>query len=76
MYLLDTTHCIALFSNKPDVVQKLRVLGRQKISTSIIVRGELFFGVYKAERFTENLQQIKTFLDYIQVHLSKFEKLL
>jgi tRNA(fMet)-specific endonuclease VapC len=69
MYLLDTTHCIALFNNKPDVVQKLRVLGRQKISTSIIVRGELFFGVYKAERFTENLQQIKTFLDYIQVHL-------
>jgi len=69
MYLLDTTHCIALFNNKPSVVQKLNELGKLKISTSVIVRGELFFGVYKAERLTENLQQINTFLDYIQIHL-------
>jgi tRNA(fMet)-specific endonuclease VapC len=69
MYLLDTTHCIALFNNKPNIVQKLNALEMLRVSTSVIVRGELFFGVYKAERFIENLQQIKSFLDYIKVYL-------
>jgi tRNA(fMet)-specific endonuclease VapC len=69
MYLLDTTHCIALFNNKPNIVQKLNALEKLRVSTSVIVRGELFFGVYKAERFIENMQQIKSFLDYIKVYL-------
>jgi len=37
MYLLDTTHCIALLNNNQSVVDKLKTLKNTEISTSLIV---------------------------------------
>ena len=67
MYLLDTTHCLRLFWGVLE--EKLSSLGRIIVSTSVISRGELIYGVYKSERIDENLDEIESFLGILDVYL-------
>jgi tRNA(fMet)-specific endonuclease VapC len=66
MYLLDTTHCLKLFWGVLE--EKLLKSGKIIISTSVITRGELIYGVYKSERIDENLVEIEKFLDILDVY--------
>jgi tRNA(fMet)-specific endonuclease VapC len=66
MYLLDTTHCLRLFWGILD--EKLLKLGKVIVSTSVIARGELLYGVYKSELVDENLVEIERFLDILDVY--------
>ena len=66
MYLLDTTHCLRLFWGVLE--EKLSSLGRIIVSTSVIARGELIYGVYKSERINENLAEIESFLGILDVY--------
>jgi tRNA(fMet)-specific endonuclease VapC len=66
MYLLDTTHCLKLFWGILE--EKLLKSGKIIISTSVITRGELLYGVYKSELVDENLAEIEKFLDFLDVY--------
>lgn len=66
MYLLDTTHCLKLFWGVLET--KLSSLGRVTVSTSVIVKGELLYGVYKSKRVDENLIEIENFLEFLDVY--------
>lgn len=69
MYLLDTTHCIAFLDGRLSIQQRLDMLGDVQLTTSVIVRGELLFGVFKAEQFIKNLQEVIDFLKDIEVYV-------
>jgi len=68
MYLLDTNHCSQLLENNPTVTQKLSDLGDVIVGTCVIVQGELVFGASISGQRETNLQQIKKFLDNINVY--------
>lgn len=68
MYLLDTNHCSQLLENNPTVTQKLSDLGDMIVGTCVIVQGELVFGASISGERETNLQQIKEFLDNINVY--------
>jgi tRNA(fMet)-specific endonuclease VapC len=63
-YLLDTNACIALMSPAPNPVQEQFTRTFQKGSsffTSSIVAFELWYGVCKSARVTENTRRYETF---------------
>lgn len=66
MYLLDTTHCLDLIWGFLD--EKLNLLDRALISTSVISGGELIFGAYKSEQVDENIKEVFDFLMDIIVY--------
>jgi tRNA(fMet)-specific endonuclease VapC len=68
MYLLDTNHCSQLLENNPTITQKLSDLGDVIVGTCVIVQGELVFGASISGQRETNLQQIKEFLDNINVY--------
>lgn len=67
MYLLDTNHCSQIINNHSAVIKKLTELNDVPVATCVIVRGELLFGAYKSERYSENLSNIKSFLKDIDI---------
>jgi tRNA(fMet)-specific endonuclease VapC len=68
MYLLDTTHCIALLNNRQSVVDKLTTLKNTEVSTSLIVCGELVYGAYISEHVSENLKRVEELIKLIKVY--------
>ena len=68
MYLLDSTHCIMIMSNKGSVLQKIESLIDTPISTCSVVIGELFFGAYKSDQTQLNIQLIEQFLNKMHVY--------
>lgn len=67
MYLLDTNHCSQIINEHPNIVKKLIELDDAPVATCVIVRGELIFGAYKSERRAENLRNIESFLNDIDI---------
>ena len=55
-FLLDTNIVVALFEDDPGVLQHLRQ--RPRISISITVLGELYYGAFKSAKLNENLKRI------------------
>jgi len=68
MYLLDSTHCIMIMSNKEAILQKIASLIDVPISTCSVVIGELFFGAYKSDQIQRNVQLIDLFFGRIYVY--------
>ena len=68
MYLLDTNHCSRIIFGEPAIVRQLEINSETGVATSVIVRGELFYMVAKSERKTANIQQIRAFLDTIDLY--------
>lgn len=58
-YLLDTNIVVAILNQEAGIEQHLK----EAIAyISSIVLGELYFGVYKSGRPTDNLRRIETFI--------------
>jgi len=68
MYLLDSTHCIMVMSNKENVLQKIASLVDVPISTCSVVIGELFFGAYKSDQTQRNVQLIEQFFNKMRIY--------
>jgi tRNA(fMet)-specific endonuclease VapC len=67
MYLLDTTHCLGYLFGFENTVSKFRDLGAEQLSTSVVVRGELLYGVYKSDQINENLSLVEKLFDIISL---------
>ena len=66
-YLLDTNICIYAINQRSDaVVERLRLEGRNNLTTSALVAAELAFGAEKSNR-SETKQQLLLFLSGLQV---------
>jgi len=68
MYLLDTNHCSRLIFGEPNLIQQLQLHSETGVATSVIVHGELLYMAAKSERTAANLQQIRAFLDTIDLY--------
>jgi tRNA(fMet)-specific endonuclease VapC len=69
MYLLDTTHCLYIMARFPRIEERLRTLGKTKLSTCVIVEGELLVGAYKSNSISDNIQEIEDFLKDMIVYV-------
>ena len=68
MYLLDSTHCIMIMSNKEAILQKIESLIDVPISTCSVVIGELFFGAYKSNQTQHNIRLIEQFFNKMHIY--------
>jgi len=68
MYLLDSTHCIMIMSNKEAILRKVESLIDNPVSTCSVVIGELFFGAYKSYQTQRNTQLIEQFFGRMRVY--------
>lgn len=68
MYLLDTNHCSKIIAKHPQLIRKLEELGDIKVSTCVIVRGELIFMAFRSKYKKENLENIINFVNKITVY--------
>jgi tRNA(fMet)-specific endonuclease VapC len=67
MYLLDTTHCLGYLFGFERIVEKFREVGAKQLATSVVVRGELLYGVYKSEQIDGNLYLVEKLFDIISI---------
>ncbi len=68
MYLLDTNHCSRIIFGDPTLIQQLQLHSEADVATSVIVLGELFYMVAKSERTAANMQQVRAFLNTINLY--------
>jgi len=68
MYLLDSTHCIDILDEVPEVGQRLRDLGDASVATCAIVRGELVYMAMKSRDREENLRRVNALFADLDVH--------
>jgi tRNA(fMet)-specific endonuclease VapC len=68
VYLLDTNHCSRIIFGDPNVLQQLQVHIGLGVATSVIVQGELLFMVQKSQQQASNLQQVRQFLQAIDIY--------
>lgn len=66
--LLDTNACIAVINGKPQARAQLRQVHRRReiAFVSAISLFELWFGIAKSRRATENAQRLEAFLSLVQ----------
>jgi tRNA(fMet)-specific endonuclease VapC len=62
--LLDTNACIAVMNAKPQARERFRQVRRSRevASVSTITLFELWFGIIKSSRISENTGQLEAFL--------------
>ncbi|NER47663.1 MAG: type II toxin-antitoxin system VapC family toxin [Symploca sp. SIO1A3] len=68
MYLLDTNHCSCIIFGEPNLIQQLQLHTEAGVATSTIVCGELFYMAAKSERRAANLQQVRAFIETIDLY--------
>jgi tRNA(fMet)-specific endonuclease VapC len=68
MYLLDTNHCSRIIFGELALIQQIQAHSDEGVATSVIVRGELLYMAAKSAQVTSNLQQVKAFLDTIDLY--------
>ena len=64
-YLLDTNAVIALMKNHPQVVGRIRQVGRSELVVCAPVEAELWFGVCKSSRTEENRRHLLILLEWL-----------
>ena len=64
-YLLDTNAVIALMKNHPQVVGRIRQVGRSELVICAPVEAELWFGVCKSSRTEENRRHLLILLEWL-----------
>lgn len=57
-YLWDTDTCVHFLNGNKDVARKVKSIGAENISTTIISIIELKYGAYKSARVESNLDRI------------------
>ncbi len=68
MYLLDTNHCSRIIAGDAALLQVLHQHLENGVATSVIVRGEMLYMVYKSDRVVENLRTVNAFLQTIAIY--------
>ncbi|MDD1436080.1 type II toxin-antitoxin system VapC family toxin, partial [Dolichospermum sp. ST_sed10] len=68
MYLLDTNHCSRIIFGETNLIQQLELHREVGVATSVIVRGELLYIAAKAQQTAANIQQVKAFLNTIDLY--------
>ncbi len=68
MYLLDTNHCSRIIFGDSNLLQYIQTHNEVYISTSVVVCGELIYMAAKSNRNTINFQQVRLFLDTIDIY--------
>lgn len=66
-HLLDTDICIYWLKGRPEVKERLQVVGLDRVAISVITVAELYFGAYNSARVDENLTRACTFAKQITV---------
>jgi len=65
-YLLDTNICISIINGKePLLRQKLISLKKGEVVICSVVKAELFYGVKKSKRRTENERRLEVFFSQL-----------
>jgi len=67
MYLLDTTHCLSFLFGFEQILSKFQEVGAEQLATSVVVRGELLYGVYRSEQISRNLPLVEKLFDIVSV---------
>jgi len=62
LYLLDTNMVIYIQRGEPSVLQKLTVLGRQRVALPSLVVAELAYGVEKSTQQLRNRERLEQLL--------------
>ncbi|BAY17910.1 hypothetical protein NIES21_37520 [Anabaenopsis circularis NIES-21] len=68
MYLLDTNHCSRIIFGDFNLIQQLQTHSEAGIATSVVVCGELLYMAAKSDQSVANLQQVRGFLDTIDIY--------
>ncbi|MBE9205199.1 type II toxin-antitoxin system VapC family toxin [Nostoc sp. LEGE 06077] len=68
MYLLDTNHCSRIIFGDFNLIQQLQAHSEAGIATSVVVCGELLYMAAKSDQSIANLQQVRGFLDTIDIY--------
>jgi tRNA(fMet)-specific endonuclease VapC len=67
-YLLDTNVCIKLLNNSSkSVVKKLSEQEPNKINLCSVVEFELFYGAYRSQKTTENINKLERLFSQFNV---------
>jgi tRNA(fMet)-specific endonuclease VapC len=64
-YLLDTNAAIALMKGHPRVLHHVRRVGHAELRLCATVEAELWFGVAKSVKVTENAERLERLLAWI-----------
>lgn len=68
MYLLDTNICIYSIKKNPEIVfKKLSKVKTENVAISSITWHELYYGVLKSSKATQNLKALNNFIGPIQI---------
>ncbi len=68
MYLLDTNICIYIANKRPiNVLRKFEQIKPGELFISVITYGELYYGVQKSAKQTDNLSRLDNFINLIKV---------
>ena len=62
-YLFDTNHISSLFKPNSPLTEKIRTATNTKFGISTSTLAELWYMVYKSQRFPQNVQQLQELLD-------------
>jgi predicted nucleic acid-binding protein len=66
-YILDTDTLIYFLKGQQSVVEKISVVARSDLSTTIINQTELLYGAFNSQKKEQNLKKIQGFLKEIKV---------
>lgn len=64
-YLLDTNIVIALLKEQPQVLAKVRRVGRASLCVCAPVEAELWYGIAKSTQQDKNRQRLVTLLEWL-----------
>jgi tRNA(fMet)-specific endonuclease VapC len=68
MYLLDTNHCSNIIIGNPTLLNRLADLEESRITTCVIVQGELIDMAERSQRKVSNLSLIQGFLQGLYIY--------
>ncbi|HLD84457.1 MAG TPA: PIN domain-containing protein [Coxiellaceae bacterium] len=66
-YILDTDTLIYFLKGHQQVVEKISIMSRSELSTTIINQAELLYGAFNSTKKSHNLKKIQAFLKEIPI---------
>ena len=67
-YLLDTNVCIAILKGEnKQLLKNIQNIENHQIAIPVIVKYELYYGVYKSKKIKDNINKLEDFLQVFQI---------
>lgn len=66
-YVLDTDICIYWLNGKEKIQEKVKSVGTNKLSITIITYAELRYGAYNSQKIEKNMENINNFLTKLSI---------